>query len=144
MIRFILAALVLLAAILPATAAPEQGQLDANLTLFTVLAAANAAGYDADLASPANHPLRAAVREAILQKNPPILAELKSYFARLRSGDANEELTRYITFALSVKGPPEFKFRFRDLDLPPDVAGLQELPAILQVFFQQAGIVIVS
>ncbi len=50
----------------PAThrlAAAEQGQLDGSPALFSVLAAINAAGYDADLDSPANHPLRAAVRK---------------------------------------------------------------------------------
>ena len=44
-------------------AAPaQQGQLDASPTLFTVMAAINAAGYDADLDSPNNNPLRKAVR----------------------------------------------------------------------------------
>ena len=141
LIRSILPALALAAAALPAGVAAEpQGQLDANITLFTVMAAANVSGYDADLASLSNHPLRAAIRQAILQKNPPILPQVKTYFTNMRSGDSNDEFTRYVSFALSSKGPPDFKFRFRDADLPPDVAGLQELPAILQVFYDQAGI----
>jgi len=48
---------------LQAGAAEQPGQLDASRTLFSVLAAINAGGYDADLASPANHPLRAIIRE---------------------------------------------------------------------------------
>ena len=48
---------------------PQTGQLDANPALFTILAAMNAAGYDADLQSPANHPLRKALRDFVAKKN---------------------------------------------------------------------------
>ena len=50
---------------LRADAAEPQGQLDASRALFSVLAAINAAGYDADLASAANHPLRQIIRQEI-------------------------------------------------------------------------------
>ena len=54
---FSLFTLVLIAA-LRVAAAEQHGQLDVSPTLFSVLAAINAAGYDTDLASAANHPLR--------------------------------------------------------------------------------------
>ena len=46
----------------------EMGQLDASPTLFTVMAAINAAGYDAQLDSPNNHPLRKAIRDELAKK----------------------------------------------------------------------------
>ena len=57
--------------------AAEPGQLDASPGLFTVLAAVNAAGYDAELSSPNNHPLRAQVRQALAASNSPVIKELE-------------------------------------------------------------------
>ena len=59
-------------------AAPSTGQLDASPTLFTVMAAINAVGYDADLASTNNHPVRNAIR-----RNSPNATSLR--FRRLRN-----------------------------------------------------------
>ncbi|MBI1792414.1 MAG: tetratricopeptide repeat protein [Acidobacteria bacterium] len=123
----------------PAGAA-EQGQLDASPSLFTVLAAINAAGYDTDLASPSSHPLREAIRREIARRKPPVLEDLKYFYAKHKLKDPAADLSQYISFALSVDGPPNFKFRFRTVDLPPDVAPLQELPGLLVKFHQQAGI----
>src|SRR5580658_4068214 len=44
---------------------PQLGQLDASPTLFTVMAAVNAMGYDAQIDSTNNHPLRKAVRDEL-------------------------------------------------------------------------------
>src|SRR5205814_7929064 len=55
--RFVFPAVLVLAMAARANA-DDRGQLDASPTLFTVMAAINAAGYDAELASPNNHPLR--------------------------------------------------------------------------------------
>ncbi len=46
----------------PAPAA-QQGQLDGSETLFTVLAAINVAGYDADADSTSNSPIRRQIRD---------------------------------------------------------------------------------
>ena len=58
-------AAVLLAFSLSAAAQPEpqKGQLDGSKAVFAVLAAVNAAGFDTDLDSASNHPLRKALRE---------------------------------------------------------------------------------
>jgi hypothetical protein len=80
--RFVLP--VILAVALTARAAPaETGQLDASPTLFAVMAALNAAGFDADAGSPNNHPIRAAIKEEILKRNPPSLLALKGAITRL-------------------------------------------------------------
>ena len=49
---------ILLVALAARAGTPERGQLDASPTLFTVMAAINLAGYDADLSSPNSDPLR--------------------------------------------------------------------------------------
>ena len=67
--------------------AAENNQLDSNIQLFTVLAAINAAGFDAGLDSPlyqaqasAESPnvagLRLEIRKAMESDKPPVISEL--------------------------------------------------------------------
>jgi TolA-binding protein len=123
----------------PALAA-EQGQLDASQSLFTVLAAINAAGYDAEIDSPANDPMRAAVRRELATKSIPCLAELKSFYMDHRKDDATAELSQYISFGLVVDGPPNFNFRLKHNELPPDVAAMEGFEQLLKRFYKEAGI----
>lgn len=140
MIRVFLAG-VLLAAFFPVPARPaEQGQLDASSSLFSVLAAINAAGYDADLDSPANSPLREMVRKELASRDVPSLDELKRFFRQHRQKDWTAELSQYVSFALSVNGPPNFKSRFLSHQTPPDVAPLEGFDALMVRFYKEAGL----
>jgi len=116
----------------------EQGQLDASPALFSVLAAINAAGYDADLDSPANHPLRAAVRKELASRPVPSLADLKRFFEEHRQKSWAAELSQYVSFALSVDGPPNFKYRFLTHQLPPDVKPLEGFDKLMRRFHKEA------
>ena len=115
-------------------------QLDASQALFTVMAAINAVGYDADLDSPSNSPLRAAVRRWVVAKAPPSLAELRRFYLDHRQTDPVAELSQYVSFALSVDEPPEFRWRYRQQDLAPDVQSLDGLQGLLARFYQEADI----
>ena len=139
MSRFTVTALMLAA--LPLAAAPaETGQLDASPSLFTVMAAINAVGYRADWSSQANHPLRFAIQSEIAKSNPPSLVALKDFFDKHRKKNDALEISQYISFALSCSGPPDFDFRQRDVEIPPDVAGMRELSKILAAFYKEAAI----
>ncbi len=137
--RFVLPVL-LAAAALARGATPELGQLDASPTLFTVMAAINAAGYDADLASPNNHPLRNAIRAELAKRNIPCLPALKEFYEKHRNRSATFDLSQYISFALSSSGPPNFTFKTRDLDVPPDASVLSGLVPLLARFYKEANI----
>jgi len=141
-LTFVLAAGLMLSPtpLLRAQGAPQGNQLDANLTLFTVLAAINAAGYDAELDSPSNHPLRKAVREAVLARKPASLERLKSLFQARRAWNWNAELSQYISYALSIEGPPSFKPRFSPNRMPPDTIVFEGLSPLLAEFYEEAGI----
>jgi tetratricopeptide (TPR) repeat protein len=116
------------------------GQLDASPTLFTVMAAINAAGFDADLSSPNNHPLRAQIRAELAKRNIPSLAAIRSFFEQHRKRNDTEELAQYISFALAAGPPPAFTLKVRDLELPPDVVPLKNLPPLLAAFYKEANI----
>jgi hypothetical protein len=60
-------------------AAPPPGsenQFGVSITLFTTMAAINAAGYDANLNSKANYPIRNQVRQELAKRSIPCLPEL--------------------------------------------------------------------
>lgn len=138
MVARTLCALLVPAALLAQPQRP--GQLDSSYALFTVLAAINAAGYDADLNSPSNHPLRAQIRKAIAAKNPPSLAALKQFYEANKTDSPQRELAQYVSFALSLQDPPSFKFRYDRQELPPDARKLEGLAPILAQFHKEADI----
>jgi tetratricopeptide (TPR) repeat protein len=136
--RFLLVAALVLAHTAPA--APETGELDASPALFTVLAALNASGFDAELNSPNNHPLRMAVRNQLAQKNLPSIQALRTFFENHRQTTPTAELSQYISYALVVDGPPNFEYRVRAVEIPPDVVPLEGLSTLLARFYAEAGI----
>src|SRR5205823_4248095 len=106
----------------PRAAAADTGQLDASPTLFTVMAAINAVGYDAELASSNNHPLRNDIRKELAARNIPSLGPLKEFFNKHRQRTDSQELSQYVSFALTAGPPPEFAIKMRDVEIPPDVS----------------------
>jgi predicted negative regulator of RcsB-dependent stress response len=132
---------VALALVLAAYPAPaQQGELDASPTLFTVLAAINAAGYDAEVDSPSNHPLRDEIRAHLGGKNLRSVEALKEFFKAHRQRSETAELSQYISYALVVDGPPDFQYRVRSVEIPPDVVPLDGLSTLLSAFHREANI----
>jgi TolA-binding protein len=119
--------------------APEN-QLDGSQTLFTVLAAINAAGYDADLDSAANATLRKQVRDILAAKHLDSVDALKKFFETHRQPSADAELSQYISFALTLEGPPDFQYRMKPEEIPHDVRKLEGLNPLIADFYREANI----
>ena len=119
---------------------PQTGQLDASETLFTVLAAINAAGYDAALDSNANSPVRKQLREFLASKKLESVEPLKTFFAKHRKKNWDAELSQYISFALSLEGPPDFRLRLLGAETPLDVRELEGLEQLVANFYGEAAI----
>jgi len=125
---------------LPVIAA-EGDQLDADIRLFTVLAAINAAGYDTGSSSPSDSPVRHAVREALADFQGSSLTLLKNFYEQNRLADPGENLSQYVSYALICDGPPEFALQAElPTDLPPDVRRIRGLSRLLAEFYRQADI----
>ncbi len=120
----------------------ESLQLDAHENLFYVLAAANAAGYDEGLNLPDNSPLRNQIRDYLAHQNIPILPQLKDYYrkhmAKAGPQAGTQDLSQYISYALSVTGPPDFAWKTRDVNVPPDAMALAGFTSLLSEFTGQA------
>jgi len=119
---------------------PQPGQLDTSPALFTVLAAINASGYDADLDSHANSPLRKQVRDVIAGKHLDSVEKLKRFFAVHRQENPIAELNQYISFALTVDGPPDFRSRMKPEEIPLDVRPLAGFDRLIVEFYREAGL----
>jgi tetratricopeptide (TPR) repeat protein len=122
----------------------EALQLDANENLFYVLAAINAAGYDEGINLPDNSPLRAQLREYLSKQNISCLNDLKLFYRRHMAKPGPyagvQDLSQYISWALSVTGPPDFAWKGRDVDVPPDARALDGFQPLMIDFYQQAGL----
>ncbi len=129
------------AALISAPSAPAQhGSIDANESLFTVMAAINAAGYDAELDSPTNHPLRKQIRSYLANRNLASAERLKEFYSGVKLDNEAADLGQFISFALVCDGPPGFGFETLDFDMPPDVQRLGEFSPLLAEFYREADI----
>ncbi len=104
------------------------------------MAAVNAAGFDADIDSPANLPLRQKVRDYLKNRNIPSLTELKEFVALHKQGNPYADFSQFVSYALSIDGPPDFGFRYSQTELPPDVLPLAGLNSILTRFYREADL----
>lgn len=118
----------------PARAA-DQNQLDSSENVFTVLAALNAAGYDTDLESSLNSPLRKQVRQYLAERKIPVLPELRYFYKAHPPG-----LAPYLSLALAMGPAPDFAFTTRQIDIPPDAAALDKMLPLLARFYAEADI----
>jgi tetratricopeptide (TPR) repeat protein len=132
-------AIFLLSILTASVRAAEPQQLDASPALFSLMAALNAAGYDADLNSAANSPLRAMVRREIAAQNPASLPALKQFFAEHRQRDWTAELGQYLTLGLCLGYPPEFAWRYKEVELPPQATALSGFRDLLVRFHKEAN-----
>jgi tetratricopeptide (TPR) repeat protein len=113
-------------------------QLDSSETLFYVLAAINAAGYDEQADSSTNSPLRARVREYLAKQNLQSLAPLRRFVRDHKPRNAAAELSQYISFALVNQGKPDFTPANPNLPQPVDADTLYDFPPVLAAFYQEA------
>jgi tetratricopeptide (TPR) repeat protein len=118
----------------------ENLQLGASENLFAVLAAINAAGYDEGLSLPDNAPLRRELRDNLAKQNIPVLPDLSRYYRKHMLKTGVQDLSQYISYALSVTGPPDFAWRTRDVDVPPEAMALSGFTPLLIDFYRQANL----
>ena len=113
--------------------------LDSSETIFSVLTALNACGYDQDLtiSDATRSNVRAEVQRK-LQESTEAQAALGSvcdyYQSHVASKDANRNLSQYISLALYLDGPPHFMPRVKVEELPPDAALIAPFGAVLEHF----------
>ena len=106
-----------------AATAQSKATLDVSETLFSVVAAMNVCGYDAELSS--SSPIRAEVRADLAEANKaPAAAAAEEKMCRFyhdhQQGDSAGNLAQYVSLALSLGEPPDFAPKVPEADMPPD------------------------
>lgn len=113
----------LLSSIASAQAKPKVS-LQVNETIFSVVTAMNTCGYSDGMNS--SDPVRLQVRKAVEianQSSPEAAAavkELCQFYSDHKPNDPNRDLSQYISLALYLGDPPDFKPRVKEADMPPD------------------------
>jgi tetratricopeptide (TPR) repeat protein len=123
---------------------PPNVTLDTSETLFSVLAAINTCGYNAELDS--SDPVRAQIREEVTKasqafdqaKEETLL--LCQFYHEHEQPEPSRTLAQYVSLALRLEAPPGFAFKVKDADLPPDAAQVSGILPILQKFYDVAGL----
>jgi tetratricopeptide (TPR) repeat protein len=114
--------------------------LQANEQIFSVLAALNAAGYDAGLDSEAPSSPRLEARAWVSSHAPEVLPAITRFYAGHHLDDPADDLAQYISLALLLGPAPDFKLTVADADLPPDAHGIKDLVPLLQRFYREADL----
>ena len=128
----------------PAGWAQQSGNviLEANEQLFTILAALTAAGYEPGADALTGSELRGELRSALARKSPAVLPELRQFFSEHQvAGDPAVDLGQYVSLALLLGPPPDFRFAVPETDLPPDAKALAGLVPLLKRFYDQEDLI---
>jgi tetratricopeptide (TPR) repeat protein len=121
-----------------------KASLDTSETLFTVMAAMNACGYDQELS--ASDPLRSQVRAEVAQAvaASPEAAEAQrqvcAFYRDHQQPDPSRDLAQYVSLSLYLGEPPQFAITTKEADLPPDAAYILGLVGPLRTFYDAAGL----
>ena len=118
---------------------PSSVVLDSNEQLDTVLAAINAAGYDAGLGVDTGNTTRDDVRARLAKDQIACLPDLRKLYADHHDPkDAAADLGQFVSLALFLDPPPRFGFTVPEADLPPDARVLRGMVPLLRAFYEQA------
>jgi len=138
--------MVLLGLLAPFCAAdnPVPISLDTNETLFAVLTAMNTCGYDVDLNTSDAQRLniRAEVQKN-LQGSDEVQASMTTmcdWYLAHRGKDPAHDLSQYVSLALYLQGPPHFLPKVKEDEMPPDAAPIAAFGAVLERFYDKAGL----
>ena len=118
--------------------------LDANETVFAVVSALNACGYDADLAI--SNPVRAQIRKEIaaaVQASEQAQSAQQSmcqFYSDHTEPDPSRTLAKFVSLSLFLGPPPTFTPKAKEGDVAPDAAPLLPFAPLLQTFYANAGL----
>ncbi len=113
----------------------------ADLKLFTVMAALNAAGFDYERPNQEMSQVRQAVRLALKDLEPSLSSRLGDFYQSHRSvqEEARQQIA-YTSLALLVEDAPGFKLAEGKHTIPDDVLKIQSFALLLEEFYRVAQI----
>jgi len=115
--------------------------LESSEQVFSVMTALNMAGYNTGLFVRTGDDTRQDVRGYLAKQKIPVEAQLRAFYAAHRiAGDPGKDFAQFVSLALLLGSPPEFKFTIPSEDLPPDASDIRDLVPLVQAFYRQANL----
>jgi tetratricopeptide (TPR) repeat protein len=121
-----------------------QVALDNSETLFSLLTAINACGYDAGLN--ASDAVRAEVRKQVQdaiassEKAQAAAQQVCQFYHDHQQPDAAHDLAQYVSLGLYLGAPPKFALLVQEADLPPDASYVVGIVPLLEQFSNAVGL----
>ena len=139
----------------PAAPAPPptaKVNLDTSETLFSFTAALSACGFgqgpgqtssqDPEGTDPLRTQIRAELQKTIQasDKVAEFTSSMCQFYRDHQTGDSGRDYAQYVSLALFVDGPPSFKAKMREADLPPDAIYVVGFLPLIAQFYKDAKV----
>lgn len=149
MSRFLIRSVFLLAclALVCSTALAEvtsRATLETSETLFSVLTAVNACGYDQELntSEPVRAQVRAEVARAVQASETARTSTeaLCSFYRDHQQANSSATLAQYVSLALNLGEPPTFSLTVKEAEVPPDASYVLGFVPLLKRYYESVGL----
>jgi hypothetical protein len=118
--------------------------LDTSETLFAVLTAMNACGYDVDqnISDAQRINVRVEVQKNLRnsEEAQAALTSMCEWYLAHKGKDPQHDLSQFVSLALYLQGPPHFLPKVKDEEMPPDAAPITGFGALLERFYDKAAL----
>ncbi len=123
-----------------ALAVQEQSPINVKVSpqIFATMCALDAAGFDVDESTLGEMPQRLKLRSTLLAMKGPAADAVREFYRQHALADPSEILSQYITLALVMGPPPDFKLLGDAESLPPDALPIRGFQPLLANFYQAA------
>ncbi len=112
-----------------------------DVRVFVVMAAINAAGFDTDSLELEEGRPRRLVRDSLASVDPGLLGSLRRFYSsHADAANPVEDQSRYVSFALLLGGPPDFRLDLPAAVIPEDAAPLKGMEILLRELWVQASL----
>jgi tetratricopeptide (TPR) repeat protein len=118
--------------------------LDTSESLFAVLTAINACGFDTGLDS--SLPVRTAVRNEAAKNiqsspdGPEVTQNMCHLYDDHKMADPTRTLAEFVSLALYLNPPPALSLKAKEGDIPPDATAVEGILPALQKYAELAGL----
>ncbi len=117
--------------------------LETSEPVFTVLAAINTCGYDAELT--ASDPLRTIIRDEVQKAEVTddardVTLRMCQFYKDHQQPDPSRTLAQYVSLALYLGDPPDLTLKGKEADLPPDAVNVIGILPMLPKFYESTGL----
>ncbi len=118
--------------------AVQKVNIDASSSVFSVMCALWAAGYNAQANTEGLPPAWRNIADQMFAQTGPATEALRKYYSQHEHMDSSATLSRFISFALVTGGAPDFRYLYRHEELPPDVLQIEDFNTVMAKFYQEA------